>query len=344
MDRIIESADVVSFIKEHPTPPVTQLERSAGLAKATLAHAVRGVRELNNRHILKLLPILNQVGFQDFLNTKYNKAMVQKPTGQHQAKVIAIINNKGGVGKTTVTINLGAALNKLGHKVLLVDMDSQGNLSQCLGFRDIDKHIGNALVPTEKGELIDLSRIIQPVVGKTNMDIAPSDLRVTTTEKTLSSDLNGAVRLRKALKPILPNYDYVLIDCPPSLTILTSSGLAAANAALIVVEPERSAIEGLRNMLNLVQEMQDFINPSLSIGGVVISRVNKQILVHRTLIESIQDEFKSLHQFKTQIHLMTVLKESQVAQEDVFSYKQSSESAKEFLALGKEFELAIPVN
>ena len=230
----------ILFLRRNPALSISILEKEAGLPNSTLAKALGGDRILNSKHLNALYPILIKYG--------YNESQYKK------ARVISIVNHKGGVGKTTTTINLGKALVHLGFKVLLVDMDSQGNLSQSLGIDNPEKQVVNALLKNE-----DLPVV---VIGE-NYHLSPSDLELAYADLELVQAVGGVNQLKNKLNPLRELYDYILIDCPPALNIFTNSALVASNGCLVTLQPEVSAMKGVNNLFERISQVRERINPEL---------------------------------------------------------------------------------
>jgi len=240
-------------------------------------------------------------------------------------KVIALVNHKGGVGKTTTTLNLGKALSLLGKKVLMIDNDPQGNLSQSVGCKDFTENLYHTYC--ENKEL--------PVQKLTDfLGLVPTDLSLSVAETKLITDVNGYFRLRKALLNLPEKYDYVLIDCPPSLGILTLNALIAANSFLLVVQAQYLAVQGLQTILDLVANIKENLNTSLYLQGILITQVN------RTLANKIIMNFLQTHHehtiFSTTIRQNTDLVEATIANQDIFTYNAKSNGAEDYAALAQE--------
>ena len=255
--------DAVTFISKGPFT-ISELEKKAGLARSTIQKALDGKRMLTESNLQTLELVLRELGYTE-----------PKPS---QAYVAAIINHKGGVGKTTTCLNLGAGLAQMGKRVLVVDIDSQANLSQNLGIREPITHIGTTLT---KGWSVSNVEPLPVVPIKENLDLVPSDFRLATCEMELITSVTGIIRLRDVLKPYLFQYDFILIDCPPSLAVFTRNALVAANSAIITVQPERSALEGINNIIDLITEIRAFINPTLHVAGILITLANHRLVIHR---------------------------------------------------------------
>ena len=201
------------------------------------------------------------------------------------AKIISIVNQKGGVGKTTTAINLAAALAATGYKILIIDMDPQGNATTGLG---IDKnncraHVYDALV----SEDTDIkSCIVDTIIP--NLYLMPANSHLASLEKTLLNAQDGKLRLKKALST-LKNYDLIFIDCPPSLSALNINALVASNYILIPVQCEFYALEGLGSLLDTIARIRHNINPSLAIAGIVMTMFDGR----NGLSHAIVDEVKS---------------------------------------------------
>lgn len=175
-------------------------------------------------------------------------------------KIIAIANQKGGVGKTTTSVNLGAGLAQVGKKVLLVDIDAQGNATTGVGIEksELDQCIYNVLV-----EDADVQGVIQKTATE-NLDVLPATIQLAGAEIELVPTISREVRLQRALQPVRDEYDYIIIDCPPSLGLLTINALTAADSVIIPVQCEYYALEGLSQLLNTVRLVQKHLNKKSS--------------------------------------------------------------------------------
>jgi chromosome partitioning protein len=304
----------ILFLRRNPALSISILEKEAGLPNSTLAKALGGDRILNAKHLNALYPILIKYG--------YNESQYKK------ARVISIVNHKGGVGKTTTTINLGKGLVKLGFKVLLVDMDSQGNLSQSLGIDNPEKQVVNALLKNE-----DLPVV---VIGE-NYHLSPSDLELAYADLELVQAVGGVNQLKNKLNPLRELYDYILIDCPPALNIFTNSALVASNGCLVTLQPEVSAMKGVNNLFERISQVRERINPELVVEGIVLTMVDKRLKVHRDMIEYVNQSLNNFKIYNTQIRINVALKESQISQINIFDYDNSSNGATDYLSLAKEF-------
>jgi chromosome partitioning protein len=304
----------ILFLRRNPALSISILEKEAGLPNSTLAKALGGDRILNAKHLNALYPILVKYG--------YNESQYKK------ARVISIVNHKGGVGKTTTTINLGKALVKLGFKVLLVDMDSQGNLSQSLGIDNPEKQVVNALLKNE-----DLPVV---VIGE-NYHLSPSDLELAYADLELVQAVGGVNQLKNKLNPLRELYDYILIDCPPALNIFTNSALVASNGCLVTLQPEVSAMKGVNNLFERISQVRERINPELMVEGIVLTMVDKRLKVHRDMIEYVNQSLNNFKIYNTQIRINVALKESQISQINIFDYDTNSNGAADYLNLAKEF-------
>jgi len=305
--------EVYKFLKKKPTLSHSGLNKEAGLPTGTLAKAMNGQRTLTESHLRALEPILMQYGIEEFRNRR--------------ATVLSVVNHKGGVGKTTTTINLGKGLVNRGQSVLLVDMDSQGNLSQSLGIHNPQQQLLQALAQGGSIPVIPL---------QDHYHLVPSDLELSRAESELIKTPSGVLRFRNALAPVLGQYDYILIDCPPSLNIFTYSALVASTAALVVLEPEASAVKGMYNLLELIHDIRESFNPRLVIEGIVIAQVNPQLVLHRELMAKVKEDLKGQPFFKTEIRQNVAIAESQYVGKDIFAYKPTSTGAADYQALADE--------
>ncbi len=239
--------------------------------------------------------------------------------------IIAVVNHKGGVGKTTTTLNLGKALSLQKKKVLVIDIDPQANLSQSLGVEDPERSIYHSI--TERSALPILP------IGK-SFDLVPSSLDLSGAEVKLISEVNGYFRLREALEPIKDNYDFILIDCPPSLGVLTINALIASLEVIVVIQSQYLAIKGLNTIMDLIDELRRNLNSNLKIKGMLLTQVNRTV-VSRTIVETVE----GAHQekvFQTQIRQNVSLIEASTVGEDIFTYDANSNGAKDYQKLAKE--------
>ncbi|WP_026993923.1 ParA family protein [Flectobacillus major] len=304
----------ILFLRRNPALSISILEKEAGLPNSTLAKALNGDRVLNQKHLNALYPILIKYGYNESQNNK--------------AKVISIINHKGGVGKTTTTINLGKALSQLGFRVLLIDMDSQGNLSQSLGIDNPEKQVVHALLKNEELPVVSIAE---------NYDLAPSDLELAYADLELVQAVGGVNQLKNRISPLRENYDYILIDCPPALNIFTNSALVASNSCLVTLQPEVSAMKGINNLFERITQVRERINPELMVEGVLLTMVDKRLKVHKDMIDYVYQTLSNFKIYKTEIRINVSLKESQIAQINIFDYDAHSNGAIDYLNFAKEF-------
>ena len=242
------------------------------------------------------------------------------------SKVIAITNHKGGVGKTTSSINIGAGLSKLGKQVLLVDLDPQANLSQSLGIREPSVTIYGAI----RGEYT-----LQTVNVDKRLDVIPSTLDLSGAEIELSSETGREYILRELLETVKNGYDYTIIDSPPSLGLLTVNALTSADEILIPLQAQYLALQGLTKLLEIVDKIQKRLNKGLHIGGVFITQYDSRKILNRNVVETIQEHFKQTV-FSTQIRDNVALAEAPTQGIDIFRYSPKSYGAQDYMALCKE--------
>lgn len=305
--------EVYAFLKKKSTLSHSGLTKESGLPTGTLAKAMNGQRKLTESHLRALEPVLIQYGIENYRS--------------RQATVLSIVNHKGGVGKTTTTINLGKGLTNRNQSVLLIDMDSQGNLSQSLGIHNPQQQLLQALTQSMAMPVLTLSDAYH---------VVPSDLELSKAEAELIKTPSGVLRFRNALSPLLAKYDYILIDCPPSLNIYTYSALVASTAALVVLEPEASAVKGMYNLLELIRDIQESFNPRLKVEGIVMAQVNPQLVLHRELMGKVRDDLKGQPFFKTEIRQNVAIAESQYVGKTIFDYKLNSTGATDYQSLADE--------
>jgi chromosome partitioning protein len=254
-----------------------------------------------------------------------------RPLHEHgPAQVIALCNQKGGVGKTTTAINLGAALVELGRRVLLVDFDPQGALSVGLGVNanELDATIYDALLGNAAAE---------DVLLKTNagMDLLPSNIDLSAAEVQLVNEVAREHMLAGVLRPLVPDYDVVLIDCQPSLGLLTINALTAANSVLVPLECEFFSLRGVALLIQTIEKVQQRLNPSLQLLGLVATMYDGRTLHSREVLARVVDAFGDAV-FHTVINRTIRFPETTVAGEPITSYATASPGATAYRDLAKE--------
>ena len=203
-------------------------------------------------------------------------------------QTVVFANQKGGVGKTTSAVNIGAYMATAGCRVLLVDFDPQGNLSSSVGVRNQETGIYDVLI----GNVAPADAIVQTAQEK--LDIIPSDLRLSGATVELVDAEGRDGYLKRALKPLKEQYDYILIDCPPSLGILTINGFAAAESVIVPLQCEFFALEGFLNMLfQTIKRIQNNLNPTLSIGGIIFTMYDSRTRLSQEVIQQVKIAFKA---------------------------------------------------
>ncbi|RAU83102.1 ParA family protein [Pontibacter arcticus] len=241
--------------------------------------------------------------------------------------VVAVINQKGGTGKTTTTINLGSALSKLGKKVLLLDLDPQSNLSYSLA------------VPTDEGNLADAFQenktLEEVLVEKDGLWIAPGSNELVDIEISLVTQPERESFLKKMLAKT-KGFDYVLIDCPPSLSVLTLNALTAANEVLIPLQMEVLTLQGLDQIMNTVEKVKKAFNPKLKIKGIVVVMFDIRRKLSQEVLNYLHENVKE-RIFSSQIRLNVKLAEAPSFGTSVLDYDGSSNGAKDYKALAQEF-------
>jgi len=258
---------------------------------------------------------------------------VPKPLSSHgPAVVISMCNQKGGVGKTTSTINLGAALAEYGRKVLLVDLDPQGALSAGLGVPhyELAHTVHNLMIEPRVG--IDEVLIRTRVDG---LDLIPSNIDLSAAEIQLVNEVGREQTLGRALRPVLDRYDYVLIDCQPSLGLLTVNALACSDGVIIPTECEYFSLRGLALLTDTVDKVRERLNPKLEISGIVVTRFDNRTVNAREVMARVLERFGDLL-FDTVIARTVRFPETSVAGEPIISWAPKSGGAQAYRALARE--------
>ncbi len=246
------------------------------------------------------------------------------------AHIIAFANHKGGVGKTTSVANIGAALHQKGNRVLLVDLDAQQNLTSCF-------------LPDDKVEALEVS-IYDALVGKEplpvitikdGLSIVPSGIELARAEIDLSQKLAREQLLKRLLQPRAEEYDFILLDCPPSLGVITTNALTAAEALYIPLTAEALPLKGLRMLEAVVEEVKESINPTLSLSGVFVTRYNTRKSLNNMVLETIAEKYGSVV-FATKIRENVAIAEAPLMQQPICEYAPKSKGAEDYEALTEE--------
>jgi chromosome partitioning protein len=242
------------------------------------------------------------------------------------AKIITLSNHKGGVGKTTSSINIGAGLNKLGKKVLLVDLDPQANLSQSLGVVNAEVNIYGALRGFYK---------LTPIKILKGLDLIPSTLELSGAEIEMIGEPGREYILKQTLEPVKHLYDFIIIDSPPSLGLLTINSLTASDEVLIPLQAQFLALQGLVKLMEVIKKIQLRLNKNLELGGVFVTQYDNRKVLNRNVLETIIGHFKG-KVFNTKVRDNVALAEAPSKGLDIFRYNSKTYGAKDYLSLSKE--------
>ena len=247
------------------------------------------------------------------------------------ARVIAIANQKGGVGKTTTAVNLGACLATLGKRVLLIDIDPQGNTTSGVGINKADvKYCVYDVIIND----VNIADAIMPS-GLDHLDVLPATIQLAGAEIELVPTISREVRLRRAIQGMRSRYDYIVIDCPPSLGLLTVNALTAADSVMIPIQCEYYALEGLSQLLNTVRLVQKHLNTSLEVEGVVLTMLDARTNLGLQVIEDVKKFFRD-KVYKTIIPRNVRLSEAPSHGRPIIHYDPKSRGAESYMELAKE--------
>ncbi len=247
------------------------------------------------------------------------------------ARVMAVANQKGGVGKTTTSVNLGACLAELGKKVLLIDIDPQGNTTSGVGINKAD--VKHCIYDVIINDVSTNDAILHTFVN--NLDIIPATIQLAGAEIELVPTISREVRLRRAIATVRAHYDYILIDCPPSLGLLTINALTGSDSVVIPIQCEYYALEGLSQLLSTIRLVQKHLNTSLEIEGVLLTMLDARTNLGIQVIEDVKKYFRE-KVYRTIIPRNVRLSEAPSHGKPIWQYDPKSRGAEVYLDLAKE--------
>lgn len=254
-----------------------------------------------------------------------------------QCEIIAIANQKGGVGKTTTTFNLGAALASQGKRVLLIDADPQGNLTTYMGWTEdeLSVTLNDLLINT----LNDRKNYFDSCIKhhSENLDLIPSDIQLSSIEMTLVGAMSREYTMRNSIKELKEKYDYILIDTQPALGMLTINALASADKVIIPLQPQYLAAKGMTQLLSTIIKIRQQINPNIKIDGIVLTIVDKRTNLTKDIYNQLQENYGSaIKIYDTQVPRAIKVAESTAHGKSIFTYDKKSKVAEAYSSLAKE--------
>ena len=253
-------------------------------------------------------------------------------------KTIAICNQKGGVGKTTTSVNLGVGLAMQGKKVLLLDCDPQGDLTTCLGWRDTDS-LGITLA-TKLTDVIN-ETMKDPTSGilhhEEGVDLLPANLELAAMESNLMNAMSRETTLRNYLNTVKDKYDYVVIDCMPSLSMVTLNALSAADSVIIPVQAQYLPAKGMTQLVQTISKVKKYINPNIKIDGMLLTLVDNRTNLAKSTVEALRENFgSSIRMYRTQIPIAVKAAETSSKGMSIYAYEPNSTVSKAYAEFTKE--------
>jgi len=245
------------------------------------------------------------------------------------SRIFSVINNKGGTGKTTTALNLGAALAELKKKVLLIDLDSQCNMSSALGIAEVENHIGTLMMgKCEFNEAVQMHK---------NIHLIPATDKLLEYEVMINTEPGREYLLKECLEKVKDLYDYIIIDCPPSLGIFSINSLVTANYFIVPMQTENFAFIGLDKILQVADKVRKRLNPNLELAGIVLIRYTSRIKFSQAVVSNIEsNSLIGKKIFHTKVRQDINLMESSAFSQSIFEYAPKSRGADDFIHLAKE--------
>lgn len=244
-------------------------------------------------------------------------------------RVISICNLKGGTGKTTTTLNLGAALARSGKRTLLIDLDAQGNLTESLGqeAQAAEYDISNALSEQTPPKPLSITE---------NLWLVPTTLELASAESELAKEaVAGGYPLQDIIEPIKKDFDYVLIDCSPSIGAIVINALVASDSLIIPLQAEYLPLTGLKKLTDVIAKVQRRLNPKMRVSGILVTQYDQRKVLGRQIVDAVQEHFRA-ELFDTKIRTNVALAESPSRGLDIFRYSPDSNGAEDYAALSQE--------
>ncbi|AGW14814.1 ParA family protein [Megalodesulfovibrio gigas] len=251
-------------------------------------------------------------------------------------RTIAVMNQKGGVGKTTTVANLGVGLARLGRRVLLMDLDAQAHLTASLGLQELPADAVTSIDVLEGQASLRQAAISLPCDGQGSLTLAAGSLALSGADVLFASRIDRELLLKKALADLGPSdFDYILLDCPPNLGVLTLNALCAAHGVLVPVQAEYLALQSLAELMRTMDAVRAQLNPDLTLYGVVLTRFSRTKVLNREVAATLREHFPE-QLFETRIRENVALAEAPGFGQDIFRYRPGSAGAQDYLQLAKE--------
>ena len=253
-------------------------------------------------------------------------------------KTISVCNQKGGVGKTTTTVNLGVGLAMQGKKVLLIDADPQGDLTTCLGWQDTDG-LGITLA-TKLTDVIN-ETMTDPMAGilhhEEGVDLVPANLELSAMEFNLMNAMSRETTLKNYLSQVKNRYDYVIIDCMPSLGMVTLNALSAADSVIIPVQAQYLPAKGMTQLVQTISKVKKYINPDIKIDGMLLTLVDSRTNLAKSTVEALRANFgNQIRMYRTQIPIAVKAAETSSKGKSIYAYEPNSTVSKAYAEFTKE--------